>query len=173
MVTIYEPDSGSAIVVEGKGYTAEEWKRHFQKQDRHAISDWAQRALSHPGYNRIHRLKPGAPYQVKFLFGREIPEDGRRTTEGLRKLARHKFGDLATKGLKGELAFLLREKITNKDLEKMGVSRIVILHRPILTYGGERCVFRIDRFDGVSSVGAESGGPKIEWGGGTAFAFFG
>jgi hypothetical protein len=167
-MTIYDPDSGTGFIVTGTAYSAIEWKKRMDAAG-HKVSSLAQKALLEPDYDLNHRLEEGKKYMVRLLFGREIREDSKRTTSKIKSFAERKYGEHACSHLKAEFAFLLRQELTNKDLEDMGIWRIVVLHEPIMA--DEPSMFRIDRFDGVSSVSVEWGNSKTKWGGGVAFAF--
>lgn len=152
------------------GLTAEEWKARLLKAG-HKISDYANDILSKPDYDQNHRYEPGKTLKVVLIRGKEIKKDSERLTKNLKAIAVKDFGEKSVSGLKGELALLIREKFTNKDLEEMGLWYIAVLHEPIIVSGGYPSVLDSDRRDGGSWLLANWVDPGNRWNGNGAFAF--
>lgn len=158
-------------VFSGTGRLASEWQDIFAKEKKHSISDWATRAISGFDYDAKHRLARGRKYKVRLLFMRDIADASRRSIEEMNRLAGRLCGKKASMGLKAELAFLLRERFTNQDLCGLNVTRIIVPHPPLYTYGDELCWLRIDGFDKGSNVGTENVEPGSAWDDQAAFAY--
>lgn len=73
----------------------------------------------------------GVTYRVGIIKGDEF-EDDARTTENIRKEAdRRRWTEPPA-----ELARLLREKISDEELERMGLRWLVVMHKSIADSGG-------------------------------------
>ncbi len=85
----------------------------------------------------------GTKYKPVVIFGKEIEEDSERTTENIRKIAKDR-GYITPPA---ELAPLLREKISDKEIEEMGVWALIVMHEPIKDSGGNPKLLLLDRRD--------------------------
>lgn len=167
-------------ILTGTGRTMSAWERAFAQNtqaSKHRISSWVRGSASVPDYDAWHRLVEGERYGTNLLFVRDIEGGSKRTTEEIIQEAIRKYGSESIFCARGEFAFLLRRHFSNQDLKEMNVSRIIVPHRPLCTYGDEIGWLRIDGFDDGSNVGIESLGagridPATEWEENTAFAFF-
>lgn len=155
----------------GTGRLASEWQETFAKKGEYLISDWAMRAISGSEYDAKHRFARGKKYKVRLLFMRDITDASHRRIEEMNKLASHLCGKKASVGLKAELAFLLREYFTNDDLRELNITRIIVPHRPLYTYGSELCLLRVDGFDRGANIGTENVEPGLIWDELAAFAY--
>ncbi|MDO8590106.1 MAG: hypothetical protein Q7R69_02440, partial [bacterium] len=70
-----------------------------------------------------------------------------------------------------ELACLIREKFTDKEIEAMGLWYIVAMHEPINDSDGDPSLLIADRDDDGRWLCAYGGGPDYRWGCGNGFAF--
>jgi hypothetical protein len=70
-----------------------------------------------------------------------------------------------------ELACLIREKFTDKEIEAMGLWYIVAMHEPINDSGGEPSLLNASRYDVGRWLGAYYGRPGSRWGRDSGFAF--
>ncbi|MDP3794037.1 MAG: hypothetical protein Q8R07_04800, partial [Candidatus Uhrbacteria bacterium] len=70
-----------------------------------------------------------------------------------------------------ELACLIREKFTDKEIEAMGLWYIVAMHEPINDSGGDPHLLSADRVDDGRWLGACYGRPDDRWDRGDGFAF--
>ncbi|MEN9338479.1 MAG: hypothetical protein RI945_204 [Candidatus Parcubacteria bacterium] len=152
------------------GLTAEEWKERLI-QGGHKLSDWTKDILSKPDYNQNHRYEAGKMLKVVLIRGKDIEKDSERLTKNLKVIAVKDFGEKSASELKGELALLIREKFNNKELEKMGLWYIAVLHEPIVDSGGDPFVLYSFRGDGESWVGTAWDDPGDGWNVDGAFAF--
>jgi hypothetical protein len=70
-----------------------------------------------------------------------------------------------------EVACLIREKFTDKEIEAMGLWWIVAMHEPIKDSGGGPSLLSADRRGAGSWLGAYWGYPDYWWSGNDGFAF--
>jgi hypothetical protein len=70
-----------------------------------------------------------------------------------------------------EVACLIREKFTDKEIEAMGLWGIVVMHEPIKDSGGRPGLFSANRRGGGCRLSAFCGGPFDRWSRGGGFAF--
>ncbi|MGB3073013.1 MAG: hypothetical protein WBB68_02010 [Candidatus Moraniibacteriota bacterium] len=168
---LYKTDKHGRILVTltGRGWTNEEWFKHGEAVGMN-FTKWARDILGKPDYNEKHRLEPGKQYTVALLFGKkEFDTDVERTTANLRARGERDYGK--SDDLRGELALLIREAISDEQLERWGIYYIAVLHEPILVSGGSPGILGSHRFDDGQQVVAFYAGPGFSWGGGGAFAF--
>ncbi len=151
------------------GLTAEEWITRL-KANGHKISNYANQIISNPNYDKNHRYEPGKTLKVVLIRGTEIKKDSERVNKNLKAIAVKDFGTNSVSELKGELALLIREKFSNKELEEMGLYYIVVLHEPIIDSDGRPNVLNSNRDDG-SYVDASYDSESDSWYGLGAFAF--
>lgn len=70
-----------------------------------------------------------------------------------------------------EIACLIREKFTDKDIERMGLWHIVVMHEPIEGFDGTPALLNANRDVHGQCFGASYGNPGIRWDRETGFAF--
>ena len=103
------------------GLTGEEWIARLESKG-FCVGDYAKRVL------RSKSFKPtsGVIYKIAVLKG-ELFNDNERITKNIRKKAEdYKFSTP-----NAEVACLIREKFTDKELEAMGLHSIITMHEPI------------------------------------------
>ena len=125
------------------------------------------KSTNEDGYDLTHRLVAGQTYRIVLVPGKEIERINDRTTSGL--LA---FGERL--GYLRPLAGIiprLRERLTDKQLEELGLWYIVALHQPIADTVGFLLVLGLVRSGAGRHVDAHGDGPGNQWDGGGAFAF--
>lgn len=166
----FEKKNRITFTITGLGLTGAEWVTRLEAGS-HRVSVWACDVLTKPDYDQNHRLEAGKEYKVTLVFGKEIRKDSERTTADLKALARREIGKQAVSGLKGELALLVREKFTNKELEDMGIWYIAVLHESIIDSDGDASILVSSRSAHGSCVDADYGRPGPQWCGDGAFAF--
>ncbi|MBX4206523.1 hypothetical protein KW784_01930 [Candidatus Parcubacteria bacterium] len=135
------------------------------------VSDWAKSCLlstKKDGYDKHHRLESGREYKVALMPGKEIGSDRERTTANLRKRGMEHYG--YGKPFAG-LVPRIRETLSDKQMEELGIWYAAALHDPISDSDGDPGVLRADRGGDGSWVGAGWGGPGNQWGDDGAFAF--
>lgn len=134
------------------------------------ISNWAKSCLTSTkadGYDKNHRLVAEKEYKIVLIPGKEIEKDSDRTTKDLQKLA-EKYG--YGKPLAG-IVPRVRESISDKQMEEMGIWYIAALHDPITDSDGSPSVLGSDRRDDGRWLDGCWDNPDSEWDGDGAFAF--
>lgn len=119
-------------------------------------------------YDKHHRLEAGRIYKVALILSREIESDRDRTTLNLRKRGMEHYG--YGKPL-GGLIPRVREVLSDKQMEELGIWYVAALHEPITDSGGYPGLLDADRGGAGQWVGAGWGGPGIRWRGDGAFVF--
>jgi hypothetical protein len=156
------------ITVTGLGLTGEEWVARMES-NQFRVSKWARDILSRSDYNEKHRLEVGVKYTVALVLGKEISRDTERTTADIRQVGSRDYG--ASEALRGELAMLLREAISDEQLERWGIWYIAVLHEPIVDSSGDLNVLDVRR-DGLGQwLFTHCGRAEYEWSQSGAFAF--
>jgi len=119
------------------------------------------------GYDKNHRLVAGQLYKVALVPGKEIERQSDRTTENLRKLGlKYGYG----KPLGGHVP-RIRESVSDKQMEEMGIVYVASLHEPIKDSDGYPSVLNADRSDAGRWVNTSWDYPDPQWNDHGAFAF--
>lgn len=119
------------------------------------------------GYDKNHRLIAGQEYKVALVPGKEVARDSDRSTANLRKLGtKYGYG----KPLGGHIP-RIRESVSDKQMEEMGLVYIASLHDPIKDSDGGPGVLDADRGGDGRWVYAYWDDPGRQWSDGGAFAF--
>lgn len=147
--------------VTSDGTTGEEWIVRLESKG-FRVGDYVKRVL------RSKDFKPtnGIIYEIAVLKS-ELFSDSNRITKTIRKEAKNR--KLSTPN--AEVACLIREKFTDKELKAMGLYWIVAMHKPIKDSGGGPGLLGVPRESGGSWLGAAYGGPGGEWRRDRGFAF--
>jgi hypothetical protein len=169
--TVFERNEHDHVIITITGLDltgADEIKRLEEANFR--VGDYAKscfKSTKADGYDKNHRLVAGQPYKIALISGKEIERDSDRLTANLQKLG-EKYG--YGKPLAGHIP-RIREVVSDKMMEEMGIWYIASLHDPIKDSDGH---------PGVLDAGRDGGGPWVDacwdypgsrWGGGGAFAF--
>lgn len=129
---------------------------------------WARDVLMQPDYDAKHRLEPGKQYTVALMFGKkEFDTDAKRTTANLQALGERDYGK--SDNLRGELVLLIREAISDEQMEHWGIRYIAVLHETIDS-DGRATILASDRFGGGRQVSAYYVSPGNDWYDSGAFA---
>ncbi len=149
------------------GTTGEEWIARLESKDFH-IGNHAKSVL------RSDDFKPtsGVTTEVAVLKG-TLFTDNDRITRNIRAKA---YAGTFTQGRKlsnpnAEVACLVREMFSNKELEAMGLWWIVAMHEPIKDSGGGPRLLRASRNGNGCWLNAYDGDPDFRWGRNSGFAF--
>ncbi len=135
--------------VTSDGTTGEDWIKRLEGNDLR-IGDYAKQVLRSPDFKPTN----GVVIEVAVLKGK-LFEDNDRITKKIRAEAdKRKLSEP-----NAELACLIREKFTDKEIEAMGLWWIVAMHEPINDSGGGPSLLSADRFDGGRWLRAYDGGP--------------
>ncbi len=155
-----EKDGVIRFSVTSDGTTGEQWIARLESKG-FWVGDYAKSVL------RSKSFKPtsGNTYEIAVLKG-EIFSDNERITKNIRKDAKNR--KLTTPN--AEVACLIREKFSDKELEVMGLYWIVTMHEPIKDSGDPRLLVA-RRSGGGSWLFADYDYPDSEWGRGSGFVF--
>lgn len=156
-----EKDSVIRFSVTSDGTTGEEWIARLESEG-FRVGDYAKSVL------RSKDFKPtnGIIYEITVLKG-ELFSDSDRITKTIRKEAKNR--KLSTPN--AEVACLIREKFSDKELEAMGLYLIVTMHEPIKDSDGYPRLLYALRSDDGSWLSAFYDNPDHEWSRGSGFAF--
>lgn len=157
-----EEDGVIYFSVESDGTTGEDWIAWFESKG-FRVSDYAKQGL------RTSYFKPtnGVTTEVAVLTG-TLFEGNDRITKKIRAEADKRKLSKPN----AELACLIREKFTDKEIEAMGLWYIVAMHEPVNDSDGDPSLLGVDRDYGGRLLSACRVGPDGRWyrGGGFAFA---
>jgi hypothetical protein len=122
-----EKDSVIRFSVTADGTTGEEWISRLESKSLR-VGDYAKSVL------RSKDFKPtsGITYEIAVLKG-ELFSDSDRITKTIRKEAKNRKFSTPN----AEIACLIREKFSDKELEAMGLYWIVAMHEPIKDSDGD------------------------------------
>ena len=167
---LFKTDKHGRILVTltGTGWMGAEWLARSDAGE-FGLTKWARDVLAQPDYDAEHRLEPGKQHTVALMFGKkEFPADADRTTANLQARGERDYGK--SDDLRGELALLLRELISDEQLGHWGIRYIAVLHEPIVDSDGDPDILAMDcRGDG-RRVSAYCGDPDVYWHFAGAFA---
>lgn len=156
-----EKDSVIRFSVTSDGTTGEEWIARLESKG-FRVGDYAKSVLRSKDFKPTNRII----YEITVLKG-ELFSDSDRITKTIRKEAKNR--KLSTPN--AEVACLIREKFSDKELEAMGLYLIVTMHEPIKDSDGDPLLLRALRNDNGSWLGTHYGNPDNEWNRGCGFAF--
>jgi hypothetical protein len=147
--------------VTSDGATGEEWIERLEGKG-FRITDYAKSVL------RTKNFKPtsGTTYEIAVLKSK-LFSDSERITKNIRKDA--KARKFATPN--AEIACLIREKFSDKELEAMGLYWIVAMHDSIQDSGGVPLLLSADRGGSGSWLSTNYGNPGSGWNHSSGFAF--
>jgi hypothetical protein len=126
------------------------------------ISDHAKSILCSPDF----KPTSGVTYEIVVLKGM-LFEDRDRITKKIRAEAERRNFIKPN----AEIACFIREKFTNKELDAMGLWRIVVMHEPIKDSGGDPNLLGVGRNNAGHWLSASCDKPDNEWHGAYGFAF--
>ena len=119
-------------------------------------------------YDNSHRLVANQVYKVALMLGKEIERNQDRTTANLRRRGMEHYG--YGKPFAG-LVPRVREVLSGKQMEEIGIWYAATLHDPITGSGGHPDVLGANRHGGGLWVHAHWGGPGNRWFDDGAFVF--
>jgi len=142
------------------GTTGEQWIARLESKG-FCVADYAKSVL------RSKSFKPTSDtYEIAVLKG-EIFSDNERITKNIREEAKNR--KLATPN--AEIACLIREKFSDKELEAIGLHRIIAMHEPIGNSIGSLGLLGVDRCNVGSWLDTGYGSPVAGWSCVVGFAF--
>lgn len=147
--------------VNSDGITGEEWITRLEGKS-FRVGDYAKSVL------RSKDFKPtnGIIYEIAVLKG-ELFSDSDRITKAIRKEAKNRKFSTPN----AEVACLIREKFSDKELEAMGLYWIVAMHEPIKDSGGDPRLLGAYRDGNGSWLSTVCDGPGGKWDRCHGFAF--
>ena len=143
------------------GTTGPLWIPRLEKQG-FRIEDYAKQVLRSPDFKPTN----GVTTEIAVLKG-VLFEDNDRSTKKIRAEADKRKLEKPN----AELACLIREKFTDKDIEAMGLWYIVAMHEPINDSDGDPYLLSADRYDDGRWLSACDYRPDYRWFRGLGFAF--
>ncbi|MBI2278832.1 MAG: hypothetical protein HYU81_02110 [Candidatus Brennerbacteria bacterium] len=157
-----EEDGVIYFSVTSDGTTGEDWIKRLEGNG-FRVGDYAKQALRSPDFKPTKGLTTEVAVLKGMLF-----EDQNRITKKIRAEADKRKLSKPN----AELACLIREKFTDKEIEVMGLWHIVAMHEPINDSGGDPSLLCVDLGDSGCWLRAYGGKPRERWGceGGFAFA---
>ncbi|MDO9231110.1 MAG: hypothetical protein Q7U36_01350 [bacterium] len=144
------------------GTTGPQWIKRLEKKG-FRLSKWAKDVLSSPDFKPTN----GIISNIAVLKGMLWNYDSDRTTKNIRAEADRR--NLIKPN--AEVACLIREMFSDKELEAMGLLWIVAMHDPIKDSCGGPDLLRAGRDGGGRWLGTAYGGPDDEWSRHGGFAF--
>ena len=148
------------VTVTSDGTTGEEWIVRLERKG-YRLSDYAKQLL------RSEDFVPtsGKTYRIAIMPGRIFSDDDRFTSN-----VREEAGRRGLEGPNPEVACLLRELLSDDDLEAMGLRWLVVMHEPIVSGGGPDLLV-LGCSDGGRWLGAGCVRPDGRWSRIHGFAF--
>ena len=147
--------------VTSDGTTGLEWIKRFEKKgDR--VSGYAKSVLRSPDF----KPTKGVTYEIAVLKGM-LFEDNNRITKNIRTEAESR--KLTTPN--AEVACLIRENFSDKEIEAMGLVWVVVMHDPIKDSDGDPSLLDVPRFDNGRWLDTYCGQPDNWWDRSYGFAF--
>ncbi|HNW55592.1 MAG TPA: hypothetical protein PKN62_00730 [bacterium] len=147
--------------VTSDGTTGEEWISRLESKG-FRVRDRAKNVLRSKGF----KPTAGITYEVAVLKG-ELFSDNGRITENIREEAKNR-GFITPDP---EIACLIREKFSDKELEAVGFYWIAVMHEPIKDSDGDPELLNANRLDVGSWLGTNCDSPGFKWGRCSGFAF--
>ena len=156
-----EKDGVICFSITSDGTTGPDWICRLEKEYSW-ISKWVKEILNSPDFNPTS----GVTTEIAVLKG-ELFSDRERTTDNIRSEADKR--KLQTPN--AEVACLISEKFTNKEIEAMGLSYIVTMHKPVNDSDGGSNLLLTHRHDNESWMPPYYDCPGHEWSRDGGFAF--
>lgn len=119
------------------------------------VGDYAKKLLRDAAFTTT----TGTVYDLVVIKGEEFETDAARTNEAIRVLAKSR--GYLTPPI--EVAPLLRESITDKEIEEMGLYALIVMHEPVAGAGGDPRLLGVGRHDGGQWLCAWRGRPQSQW----------
>jgi hypothetical protein len=152
-------DGVTYITVISDGRTAEDFIRLWEKHYR--LSTFAKDITLRARFTPTM----GVVYRIPIIMGSEFSNDNRITSKIREEATRRHYRTLPF-----EAACLLREAVSDEDLERLGLWWLIGMHDPVKDSGGPS-LLGVPRIDGGRWVNASYGHPGRRWDRGRGFAF--
>lgn len=147
--------------VTSDGTTGEDWITRLERKG-FRVGDHAKQVLRSGDFKPTNSVKT----EVAVLKGMLFEDDGRTTKDIRAEADKRKLSKP-----NAEIACLIREKFTDKEIEQMGLWYIVTMHEPIKDSVGKPDLLHASRRDYGRWMGAYCDGPGSRWGRVDGFAF--
>lgn len=144
-----EADGVIYFSVTSNGTTGEEWIAHLESKG-FRVGDYAKSVLR----SKDFQPTSGVTTEIAVLKGM-LFSDNDRITKNIRAEAEHRNFEKPN----AEVACLIREKFSDKELEAMGLYWIVVMHEPIKDSGGGPFLLYSRRYDFGQWLYADYGRP--------------
>lgn len=146
------------------GLTGKQWLVRLKK-NKYNISKWAEQIIGSPDFDAA-RLPKGTELNIEFV---KVADLGKTyaTAQELRDYAKGKGWRVPSP----EVSLLIRESVSDEEMEKMDIWYIAGLHDPIKDAGGSPGVLYARRNGDGRWVYANWGKPESYWSAGGSFAF--
>jgi len=156
-----EQDGVIYLSVTSDGTTGPEWIARLEKRG-YRVSDYTKSVLC----SKDFKPTSGVTTEIAILKGM-LFEDSNRITKKIRAEAESR--KLSTPN--AEIACLIKEKFSDKELEAMGLYWIVAMHEPIKDSDGDPRLLNAGRDGNGSWLSTRYDDSVREWGRGYGFAF--
>lgn len=156
-----EGDDVIRFSVTSDGTSGEEWITRLENKG-FRVSDYAKQILRSPDF----KPSSGIATEIVVLKGSLFKDDDRIT-----KNIRAEADKRKLEKPNAEVACLIREKFTDKEIEAMGLMWIVVMHEPIKDSDGDPALLDASRDDDGRWLDACYDGPGNRWDRGDGFAF--
>ena len=156
-----EADGVIYFSVMSDGTTGEQWIARLESKNLR-VGDYAKQVLRHEDF----KPTSGVLTEVAVLKGM-LFEDSDRITSKIRAAADKR----TLQKPNAEIACLIREKFTDKEIEEMGLWYIIAMHEPINDSDGGPRLLGADRVPDGRWLDACNDGPDDRWSRSIGFAF--
>lgn len=146
------------------GLSGKDWITRLEK-GKYNIGSYAKELILSREF-KAARPKKGKELNIEFVKVADLGKSYATTAE-LKKYAQEKGWAVPTP----EVALLIREAMSNKDIEELGVWYVAALHEPIVDLNGYPLVLYAIRDVDGRWVSADWDRPRHEWSTDGAFAF--
>lgn len=157
----WEEDGVIYLSVTSDGTTGPEWIARLEKRS-YRVSDYAKSVLC----SKDFKPTSGVTIEIAILKGM-LFKDSNRITKKIRAEAESR--KLSTPN--AEIACLIREKFSDKEIKAMGLYWIVAMHEPIKDSGGDPLLLGAGRDNDGSWLNTGDGSPDNECDRSLGFAF--
>jgi hypothetical protein len=156
-----EKDNVIYFTLVSNGKTGDEWITYLNSK-KFPVGSYAQSVLRHGNFKPT---RAGTVHNVAVLKGDSFSDNSRTTKDIRAEAKKRKMTDPHA-----EVACLIRDAFSDKEIEEMGLSWIIIMHEPIPDSDGDSDLLGSCRYDGYK-LNAYSGRPGHSWGCDSGFAF--
>lgn len=147
------------------GRTGKQWLAHLEKE-KYNVSSYAKELILSDDFDKA-RGKKGTEYEIVIVQPTELALGKYPTTAEIKVYATKQGWTVPTP----EIALLVREAVSDKEMEELGGWYITALHDTIADSGGDPDVLNANRSSGGRRVFACYDSPQSKWGTSGMFAF--